>query len=160
MPNIRNNVKNDLINKVYVIISKIVYKYINYVLHSPWPLWMLLPWVSRIWLSNSCSSDLSSDILWLLFLTIVCTSDRDFRSVATTRSFSAPSLIYNRIPHINPLVFNKQTCFILINNSLLTLCEFHVESPPWSLRVDWAMRSLGNYLWNHICDSARTAPGA
>ena len=56
---------------------------------------MLFPCVKMIWLSSSSSSDFSSASLLLLFFTMEATSDRERRSVATSRSFSAPSLIFS-----------------------------------------------------------------
>uniref|UniRef100_A0A2M4DLS8 Putative secreted protein n=4 Tax=Nyssorhynchus TaxID=44543 RepID=A0A2M4DLS8_ANODA len=50
-----------------------------------------------IWLSSSSSSDLSSASLLLLFFTISATSERERRSVATSRNFSAPSLIFSSL---------------------------------------------------------------
>lgn len=61
---------------------------------SPWPLLTVLPFVNNIWLSSSCSSDLSSANLLLLFFTMDATSDSERRSVVTSRNFSAPSLIW------------------------------------------------------------------
>lgn len=57
----------------------------------PFPL--LLPCVKIIWLSSSWSSDFSSANFVLLFFTIEATSDKARRSLATSRNFSAPSLI-------------------------------------------------------------------
>lgn len=62
--------------------------------YSPWPLPTVLPFVNKIWLSSSWSSDLSSASLLLLFFTMDATSDNERRSVVTSRSFSAPSFIY------------------------------------------------------------------
>lgn len=61
--------------------------------YSPWPLLTVLPFVSKIWLSSSWSSDFSSANLLLLFFTMDATSDSERRSVVTSRNFSAPSLI-------------------------------------------------------------------
>lgn len=74
----------------------------------PVPCSFLFPCVKIIWLSNSCNSDFSSANLLLLFFTIVATSDRARRSRATSRSFSAPSLICKLLKKWNWLETNQR----------------------------------------------------
>lgn len=139
----------------------------------PWPLLTVLPFVSNIWLSSSCSSDFSSANLLLLFFTMDATSDNERRSVVTSRSFSAPSLIYREMFFFfslnilywiikkatdNVFLFSEgdrekaKTKWISIQLPS-TPFGFLVGSPLWSPPGDWEVHFPEDCLWIHICDS-------
>lgn len=81
-------------NKVINYFSR--WNFYELVFVLPCPLLMLFPLVNKIWLSSSSNSDFNSASLLLLFFTMEATSDNERRSVVTSRSFSAPSLIYRK----------------------------------------------------------------
>lgn len=136
----------------------------------PCPLLTLFPFVISIWLSSSCNSDFNSANLLLLFLTIEATSLSERRSVVTSRSFSAPSLIcdvlgtWEKITKI-PLSSFSPIFGIRARAEWAFGHAWHLTFLPWALflfRVwsllwfppsDLEVHFLVNYRWIHICDS-------